>query len=91
MRDLDDINHRWGVRHVITLLVQCIQLAVGISQIIHEVNICSTSDADLLECENITLWQHVCTGTTLVVFYLDFYGICFCDIDMLTHIHSIVR
>ena len=76
MRDLDGINRRWGVRHVVTLLLQCIQLAVGISQLIHELNVCSTSGEHLLECESITLWQHVSTGVILVNIFLDFYGIC---------------
>ena len=87
MRDLDDINQRWGLRHAITLLVQCIVLAVGISQLIDELNICSASGTDLLECEDLTIWQHVLTGVVILNIFLDFYGLCFCAIDMLTHIN----
>ena len=77
MQELDDINHRWGVRHVMTLLMQCIQLAVGISQLIHELNVCSTSGEHLLECESITHWQHLATSVVLLNIFLDFYGIFF--------------
>ena len=86
MGQLDSINQIWGVRHIITLLAQCIQLAVGISLLIHELNNCSTSDTPLHECESITLWQHVALAVVILNIILDFYGMCFCDINMLTHI-----
>ena len=77
MQELDDINRRWGVRHVMTLLMQCIQLAIGISQLIHELNVCSTAGDHLLECESITAWQHLATSVVLLNIFLDFYGIFF--------------
>ena len=86
MKDMDDINHRWGLRHVMTLLTQCIVLAVGICQLINEMHICSTSETHLFECDSFTIWQHVLTSVVLVTIFLDFYGICFCAIDMLMHI-----
>ena len=74
MRDLDDINRRWGVRHIMTLLSQCIQLCVGISQLINELNICSDAGENIFECENMTYWQHACTAVVVLNIFLDFYG-----------------
>ena len=76
MQEMDSINHRWGVRHIMTLSMECIQVAIGISQLIHELYVCSTSGEDLHECESVTVWQHVSTGVILVNIFLDFYGIC---------------
>ena len=87
MRDLDDINRRWGVRHIMTLLAQCIQLSVGISQLINELNICSDAGEHLFECENITYWQHGSTAVIIANIFLDFYGMFICVIKMLTHSH----
>ena len=81
MGKLDSINQIWGLRHIMTLLAQCIQLAVGISQLIHELNICSTSDTPLHECESITIWQHTALAVVILNIFLDFYGI-----NMLMHI-----
>ena len=83
MRALDDINRRWSVRHVITLLMQCIQLAVGVSQFIYELKTCSTSNKPLHECESITIWVHAFTLVIVLNIFLDFYGTCCCDINML--------
>ena len=78
MRDLDAINRRWGARHAVTLLMQYISLAVGTSQLIYELNVCSASDKHILECKSLTIWQHVATGVVLLNIFLDFYGMCFC-------------
>ena len=87
MRDLDSINRRWGVRHIITLLSQCIQLCVGISQLINELDICSDAGENLFECKSLTTWQHTTTAVIITNIFFDFYGMFFCVINMLTHIH----